>query len=155
MSRRITVGIRTSEYDPIYRNRLINMLINRILKHGKKSLAYKIIYRVLKELKKETRQNSLSFLRQAIRRITPDIVLKSRRVGGSIHQVPIEIGYEQGKSIAIRWLLEASQKRPDNNMVLRLSSELVDTAKNSGDAIKKTEEIHRMAEASRTLAYFR
>ncbi|KAL1341721.1 hypothetical protein HN51_028243 [Arachis hypogaea] len=155
MSRRGTVEENTAKSDPIYRNRLVNMLVNRILKHGKKSLAYQIIYRAMKKIQKKTETNPLSVLRQAIRGVTPDIAVKARRVGGSTHQVPIEIGSTQGKALAIRWLLGASRKRPGRNMAFKLSSELVDAAKGSGDAIRKKEETHRMAEANRAFAHFR
>ncbi|XP_052880861.1 30S ribosomal protein S7, chloroplastic-like [Gossypium arboreum] len=103
----------------------------------------------------KTETNPLSVLRQAIRGVTPDIAVKARRVGGSTHQVPIEIGSTQGKALAIRWLLGASRKRPGRNMAFKLSSELVDAAKGSGDAIRKKEETHRMAEANRAFAHFR
>lgn len=155
MSRRGTAEEKTAKSDPIYRNRLVNMLVNRILKHGKKSLAYQIIYRAVKKIQQKTETNPLSVLRQAIRGVTPDIAVKARRVGGSTHQVPIEIGSTQGKALAIRWLLGASRKRPGRNMAFRLSSELVDAAKGSGDAIRKKEETHRMAEANRAFAHFR
>nr|YP_010448992.1 ribosomal protein S7 [Atalantia roxburghiana]YP_010449006.1 ribosomal protein S7 [Atalantia roxburghiana]UTS57515.1 ribosomal protein S7 [Atalantia roxburghiana]UTS57529.1 ribosomal protein S7 [Atalantia roxburghiana]BEV75226.1 ribosomal protein S7 [Atalantia roxburghiana]BEV75244.1 ribosomal protein S7 [Atalantia roxburghiana] len=157
MSRRGTTEEKTAKSDPIYRNRLVNMLVNRILKHGKKSLAYQIIYRALKKIQQKTEKNPLSVLRQAIRGVTPDIAVKAkaRRVGGSTHQVPIEIGSAQGKALAVRWLLGASRKRPGRNMAFKLSSELVDAAKGSGDAIRKKEETHRMAEANRAFAHFR
>ncbi|KAH0440539.1 hypothetical protein IEQ34_025562 [Dendrobium chrysotoxum] len=100
------------------------MLVNRILKHGKKSLAYQIIYRAVKKIQQKTETNPLSVLRQAIRGVTPDIAVKARRVGGSTHQVPISIGSTQGKALAIRWLLGASRKRPGRNMAFRFSSEL-------------------------------
>ena len=106
-------------------------------------------------LGQKTETNPLSVLRQAIRGVTPDIAVKARRVGGSTHQVPIEIGSTQGKALAIRWLLGASRKRPGRNMAFKLSSELVDAAKGSGDAIRKKEETHRMAEANRAFAHFR
>ncbi|KAF1855821.1 hypothetical protein Lal_00045184 [Lupinus albus] len=103
MSRRGTAEEKTAKSDPIFRNRLVNMLVNRILKHGKKSLAYQIIYRAMKKIQQKTETNPLSVLRQAIRGVTPDIAVKARRVGGSTHQVPIEIGSTQGKALAIRW----------------------------------------------------
>ncbi|KAD6119710.1 hypothetical protein E3N88_10981 [Mikania micrantha] len=91
----------------------------------------------------------------AIHGVTPGIAVKARRVGGSTHQVPIEIGSTQGKTLAIRWLLAASRKRPGRNMTFKLSSELVDADKGSGDAIRKREETHRMAEANKAFAHFR
>ncbi|KAK5771381.1 hypothetical protein PVK06_047583 [Gossypium arboreum] len=105
----------------------------------------------LKELNEESYKVKIS----SIRGVTPDIAVKVRRVGGSTHQVPIEIGSTQGKALAIRWLLGASRKCPGRNMAFKLSSELVDAAKGSGDAIRKKEETHRMAEANRDFAHFR
>nr|YP_009239332.1 ribosomal protein S7 [Monotropa hypopitys]AMM04619.1 ribosomal protein S7 [Monotropa hypopitys]ANP26250.1 ribosomal protein S7 [Monotropa hypopitys] len=155
MARRGTAKKKMYKSDPIYHNRLVNMLVNHILKHGKKSLAYKILYRAIKKIQQRTKKNPLSVLRQAICRITPKIAVKARRKGGLAHKVPVEIRSLPGKALAIRWLLVASRKRPGQNMALKLSSELVDAAKGRGGAIRKKEEAHRMAEANRTLAHFR
>nr|BDW36486.1 ribosomal protein S7 [Hyophila propagulifera] len=155
MSRRSTAEKKTGKSDPIYRNRLVNMMVNRILKHGKKSLAYRILYKAMKNIKQKTKKNPLSVLRQAIRRVTPNVTVKARRVGGSTYQVPIEIKSAQGKALAIRWLLGASRKRFGRNMAFKLSYELIDAARDSGDAIRKKEETHRMAEANRAFAHFR
>ena len=156
MSRRGTAEKRTAKSDPIFRNRLVNMVVNRIMKDGKKSLAYQILYRAVKKIQQKTETNPLLVLRQAIRRVTPNIGVKTRRnKKGSTRKVPIEIGSKQGRALAIRWLLEASQKRPGRNMAFKLSSELVDAAKGSGGAIRKKEATHRMAEANRALAHFR
>nr|WBF97895.1 ribosomal protein S7 [Annona muricata]WBF97918.1 ribosomal protein S7 [Annona muricata] len=155
MSRRGTAEKKTAKFDPIYRNRVVNMLVNRILKHGKKSLAYKILYRAIKKIQQKTETNPLVVLRQAIDRVTPEIAVKARRVRGSTHQVPIEIEPRQGRVLAIRWLLGASRKRPGQNMAFKLSSELVDASKGKGGAIRKKEETRKMAEANRTFAHFR
>nr|AEQ37159.1 ribosomal protein S7 [Ginkgo biloba] len=155
MSRRSTAENETAKSDPIYRNRFINMLVNRILKHGKKSLAYRILYRAMKMIQQKTGKNPLSVSRQAIRGVTPDVTVKARRVGGSTYQVPIEIRSTQGKALAIRWLLGASRKRPGRNMAFKLSYELMDAARENGNAIRKKEETHRMAEANRAFAHFR
>uniref|UniRef100_A0A5P8G2K5 Small ribosomal subunit protein uS7c n=2 Tax=Morina TaxID=59167 RepID=A0A5P8G2K5_9DIPS len=155
MSRRGTAEKKTAKPDPILRNRVVNMLINRILKHGKKLLAYKIIYRAVKKIQQKKETNPLLVLRQAIRRVTPEIAVKARRVSGSTRQVPIEIKPPQGKVLAIRWLLAASRKRPGRDMAFKLSSELVDAAKGRGDAIRKKEETLRMAEANRAFAHLR
>jgi small subunit ribosomal protein S7 len=155
MSRRSTAEKKTGKFDPIYRNRLVNMMVNRILKHGKKSLAYKILYKAMKNIKQKTKKNPLSVLRQAIRRVTPNVTVKARRVGGSTYQVPIEIKSAQGKALAIRWLLGASRKRSGRNMSFKLSYELIDAARDNGDAIRKKEETHKMAEANRAFAHFR
>lgn len=155
MSRRGTVEKRTAKSDPIYRSRLVNMLVNRILKRGKKSLAYQIIYQALKMIHQKKETNPLPVLRQAIRRVTPYIAVKARRVKGSTRQVPFEIGSKRGKVLAIRWLLGAARKRPGQNMAFNLSSELMDAAKGSGGAIRKKEETYRIAEANRAFAHFR
>nr|YP_010831901.1 ribosomal protein S7 [Caragana brachypoda]WFG50959.1 ribosomal protein S7 [Caragana brachypoda] len=155
MSRRGTAEKKTEQPDPIYQDPLVNMVINRIMKHGKQALASEILYRAMKRIKQKTKRNPLSVLRQAIRRVTPKIAVKARRVSGSTHQVPIEIGPPQGQALAIRWLLGASRKRPGRNMAFKLSSELLDASKGSGDAIRKKEETYRMAEANRAFAHFR
>nr|YP_009559614.1 ribosomal protein S7 [Diphasiastrum digitatum]AZU95411.1 ribosomal protein S7 [Diphasiastrum digitatum] len=141
--------------DPIYRNRLVNMLVNRILRHGKKSLAYRILYNAMMDIKRETKYNPLFILRQAIRQVTPNVAIKTRRVGGSTYRVPTEMKSTQGKALAIRWLLEASRKRSGRDIASKPSSELMDAAKNSGSAIRKREETHRMAEANRAFAHLR
>lgn len=155
MSRRSTAKKKTAKSDPIYRNRVVHMLVNRILKHGKKSLAYQIFYRAMKKTQQETEGNPLSVLRQAMGRVTPYITVKARRKGASTHRVPIEIDSTKATLLAIRWLLGASRKRSGRNMACKLSSELIDAAKGRGGAIRKKEETHKMAEANRTLAHFR
>nr|ANX10276.1 ribosomal protein S7 [Phelipanche lavandulacea] len=170
MSRRGITKEKIAKYDPIYRNKLVNMLINRILKNGKKSLAYQIIYEAMKEIQqnKENKEiNPISVLNKAIQKITPNIAVKikkakhsaskkkEKRVSGSTQIIPIEVGPKQGKILAIRWLLVASRKRMGQNMALKLSSELMDAAKGRGGAIRKKEEIYKLAEANRASAYFR
>nr|NP_777458.1 ribosomal protein S7 [Anthoceros angustus]NP_777475.1 ribosomal protein S7 [Anthoceros angustus]Q85B41.1 RecName: Full=Small ribosomal subunit protein uS7cz/uS7cy; AltName: Full=30S ribosomal protein S7, chloroplastic [Anthoceros angustus]QHD46929.1 ribosomal protein S7 [Anthoceros agrestis]QHD46945.1 ribosomal protein S7 [Anthoceros agrestis]BAC55394.1 ribosomal protein S7 [Anthoceros angustus]BAC55412.1 ribosomal protein S7 [Anthoceros angustus]BAC55495.1 ribosomal protein S7 [Anthocero len=155
MSRRGTTEKQIEKPDPIYRNRLVNLLVNRILRNGKKSLAYRILYGAMRNIRRATKKNPLSVLRQAVRRVTPNVTVKARRVGGSTYQVPIEIESSQGKALAIRWLLVASKKRPGRNMAFKLSYELIDAARDNGNAVRKREETHRMAEANRAFAHFR
>nr|WOR84775.1 ribosomal protein S7 [Incarvillea compacta]WOR84790.1 ribosomal protein S7 [Incarvillea compacta] len=158
MSRRDTAEKkRAKSSDPIYKNFLISMSVNHILKHGKKSLAYQIVYRALKQIEQKKKTNPLSVLRKAIGRITPTLAVKARRGRGrgSTHQVPIEIKSTQGKVLAIRWLLAASRKRPGPNMAFKFSSEVMDAAKGKGNAIRKKEENHKKAEANRALAHSR
>lgn len=133
------------------------MLVNRILKHGKKSLAYQILYRAMKQIQQKTEKNPLSVLRKAVRKVTPKIAVKTRRTRGSTRRVPVEIRSKQGKVLAIRWLLEASRKRSGQNMAFKLSSELMDAAKKKlkSGAIRKKEETLSMAKANRTLTHFR
>lgn len=153
--KRGTTAKKPATSDPVYRNRLVNMFVNRILKKGKKSLAYHIIYQALKNIQQKTQSNPLAVLREAVNGVTPDVAVKARRVGGSTQQVPIEVGTFQGKALAIRWLLEASRKRSGRSMVLKLSSEVMDAAKGTGEAIKKRETTHKMAEANRAFVHFR
>nr|YP_008474518.1 ribosomal protein S7 [Lygodium japonicum]YP_008474538.1 ribosomal protein S7 [Lygodium japonicum]ADG29018.1 ribosomal protein S7 [Lygodium japonicum]ADG29026.1 ribosomal protein S7 [Lygodium japonicum]AGI51450.1 ribosomal protein S7 [Lygodium japonicum]AGI51460.1 ribosomal protein S7 [Lygodium japonicum]AHA59653.1 ribosomal protein S7 [Lygodium japonicum] len=146
---------RTVESDPIYRNRLVNMLVDRIMKDGKKSLAYQILYQAMRQIRRETNRNPLSVLRQAVREVTPDVVTESKRVGGSTYRIPVEVVPAEGKALAIRWLLFACRKRSGRSMALRLSDESMDAARNSGSAVRKREEIHKMAEANKAFAHFR
>ena len=155
MSRKTISEKKIAKPDPIYRNRLVNMLVNRILKNGKKSLAYKILYGAVEDIRRRTKKNPLFVLRQAIRKVTPNVTVKARRIGGSTYQIPLEIGSTQGKALAIRWLLGASRKRSGQDMAVKLSYELIDAAKENGIAIRKREETHKMAEANRAFAHFR
>lgn len=155
MSRKSTAEKKIAKPDPIYRNRLINMLVNRILKNGKKSLAYRILYKAIENIRERTKKNPLFVLRQAISKVTPNVTVKARRIGGSTYQIPLEIQSMQGKALAIRWLLGAARKRSGENMAAKLSYELIDAAKNNGIAIRKREETHKMAEANRAFAHFR
>nr|YP_004376487.1 ribosomal protein S7 [Ptilidium ciliare var. pulcherrimum]ADK89581.1 ribosomal protein S7 [Ptilidium ciliare var. pulcherrimum] len=155
MSRKTISEKKLAKPDPIYRNRLVNMLVNRILKNGKKSLAYKILYGAVEDIRRRTKKNPLFVLRQAIRKVTPNVTVKARRIGGSTYQIPLEIGSTQGKALAIRWLLGASRKRSGQDMAVKLSYELIDAAKENGIAIRKREETHKMAEANRAFAHFR
>uniref|UniRef100_A0AB39U2L2 Small ribosomal subunit protein uS7c n=1 Tax=Ophioglossum hongii TaxID=3238578 RepID=A0AB39U2L2_9MONI len=155
MPRRGNAGIETQKSDPIYRNRLVNMMVNRILRDGKKSISYEILYQAMERIERTTGKNPLSVLRQAVRAVAPSVVVGARRIGGSTYQIPVEIEPIQGKALAIRWILIASRKRSGRGMASKLSSELMDAARNSGNAVRKREEIHKMAEANRAFAHFR
>jgi len=155
MSRRSVTAKGIAKPDPVYRNRLVNMLVNRISKGGKKSLAYQILCGALRNVEKRTGKNPLYILRQAVGRVTPNIAVRARRIGGSTYQVPLEIGSIQGKALAIRWLLGAARKRSGQGMAIGLSHELIDAARDNGIAVRKREETHKMAEANKAFAHFR
>nr|QYB21929.1 ribosomal protein S7 [Papuacedrus papuana] len=155
MSRQGTVEKKLDQFDPIYHNQLVNMVVNRILKHGKKSLAYRIFYQSLKKIKQKTEKNPLIVLRKAILKLTPKLKVKPRRISGSTYQVPIQIKEKEGKILAIRWLLESSRKRSGRNMQFKLSQEIMDAAREKGNAIRKKEEIHKMAESNKAFAHYR
>ena len=155
MSQRSIAEKRIAISDPVYKNCLVNMLANRILKHGKKSLAYRILYKTIKSIKQRTKNNPLLVLRQAVCRTIPSVAVKARRKGASTYQVPVEIKLSQGKSLAIRWILSAARKRVEGGIESRLTNEFLDAARQTGNAVRKREETHRMAEANRAFAHFR
>ncbi|XP_057836746.2 small ribosomal subunit protein uS7c-like [Cryptomeria japonica] len=154
MSCQSTVEKKIEKFDLIYHNQLVNMVINRILKHEKKSLAYRIFYQSLKKIQQKTEKNPLIVLRQAIQKLTPKLIGNSRRVSGSTYQVPIEIKKKEGKILAIRWLLESSRKCSGRNMHFKLSYKIMDAAREKGNAIRKEEEIHKMAESNKAFVHY-
>ncbi|KDP42266.1 hypothetical protein JCGZ_01590 [Jatropha curcas] len=146
---------KSAKSDPIYHNRLVNLFVNRILKNGKKSLAFYIMYRALKMIQMKTKSNPLIILRQATLKVTPDVAVKATRVGGSTYQVPIELGSLQARAIAIRWLLEAARERHGPDMAFKLCCELMEAAAGNGNAFRKKETTHKMAESNRAFVHFR
>jgi small subunit ribosomal protein S7 len=155
MSRRRTAKKRLLTPDPIHDSRLVHMVVNRIMKSGKKSVAYKICYDAMNEISTFTKQDPVLVLEQAIRNATPVVELKARRVGGATYQVPIEVQPERGSALAIQWILNSARSRSGRDMVSKLKGELLDAAKNMGGAIKKRDEVHKMAEANKAFAKYR
>nr|QKY65116.1 plastid 30S ribosomal protein S7 [Passiflora pittieri]QKY65132.1 30S ribosomal protein S7 [Passiflora pittieri] len=151
----VATGNKPAQSDPVYRNRLVNLFVNRILKNGKKSLAYFIIYQALKRIQQKTGSNPLPVLREAVLAVAPDVKVKPTRVGGTIQQVPMELGLVEGRTLAIRWLLTAARKRQGRSMVIKLSSEIMDAVKGTGEAIRRKEATHKTAEANRAFVHFR
>jgi len=134
---------------------IISIVILRLLKNGKKSLASKLLYKALSLVEENTQTDPLPVLRQALRNITPIVEVKSRRIGGSTYQVPIEVNPTRGTILAVRWLLETAKKRSGKGMAFRLAQEIMDAANNTGNTVRKKEETHRMAEANKAFAHFR
>jgi small subunit ribosomal protein S7 len=155
MSRRSTIKKTTEIINSIYKDSLVDLFVHRILKKGKKSLAYRIVYDTLKMTEKRTKKNPIFVLRQAVKRASPTVTVKAKRKGGSIYQIPIELTEEQGAELAIRWILNCARKRTGPNMVWQFSSEIIDTARHTGNSIRKREETHRMAEANRAFSHYR
>lgn len=155
MSRRRTAKKRLLTPDPVYDSRLVHMFVNRIMKSGKKSLAYKICYEAMTDILESTKQDPVLILEQAIRNATPVVELKARRVGGATYQVPIEVQPERGSALAIQWILNAARSRSGRDMVSKLKGEILDAAKNIGGAIRKRDEVHKMAEANKAFAKYR
>ena len=155
MSRRRTQKKRNVMPDPIYDSRLIELIVRQIMRKGKKSLAYKIMYETMTQIADTTQQDPLVIIEQAIRNATPLVEVKARRVGGSTYQVPLEVVPERGTALAIRWILSSCRLKSGRPMTPKLTSELIEASKNSGSAIRKRDEVHKMAEANKAFAKYR
>nr|YP_009111578.1 ribosomal protein S7 [Erodium gruinum]YP_009111621.1 ribosomal protein S7 [Erodium gruinum]AHH80589.1 ribosomal protein S7 [Erodium gruinum]AHH80632.1 ribosomal protein S7 [Erodium gruinum] len=155
MSRRGPAAERALNPDPLYKNRFTTLFINRILKDGKKTLAYQIVYRAMKTIATRQKKKAISLLRKAVNKVKPKIAVKTRRKRGSAYQVPVEVANQKAKVLAIRWLISCARKRSGRTMASKLSAELQDAIKGKGGAIRKKEETHKMAEANRAFAHFR
>ncbi|HAA28187.1 MAG TPA: 30S ribosomal protein S7 [Cyanobacteria bacterium UBA8553] len=155
MSRRAVIKKRPVPPDPVYNSRLISMMVRRIMRHGKKSLAYRIIYDAMKTIEERTGGDPLETFETAVRNVTPLVEVKARRVGGATYQVPMEVRSDRGTTLALRWLIHFSRTRPGRTMASKLANELMDAANNTGNAIRKREETHRMAEANKAFAHYR
>lgn len=135
--------------DPVYQSPVIQMVVNRLMKHGKKTVAYTLCYGAMKTIEDTTQQDPVKVIEQAIRNVTPSVELKSKRRGGATFQVPISITGQRGTALAIRWILAACRKRSGRTMISKLSNELLDAAKNTGASVRKKEEMNKMAEANK------
>jgi len=155
MSRRNKAKKRKIYPDPVYNSKLISMLSARILKNGKKGLAQKIIYESLDIIKNRTQNEPLEILEKAIRNTTPLVEVKARRIGGSTYQVPMEVRAYRGTNLALRWITRFSIARTGKNMPTKLANEIIDAANENGNAIRKKEETHKMAEANKAFAHYR
>ena len=155
MSRRNISKKRFPEPDPIYNSYLVNLLINRILKSGKKTVARNIVYQALEIIKIKTKEDPLNVFEKAIRNASPIVEVKARRVGGSTYQVPVEVSSFRGTNLSLRWIIKFAENRVGRSMAIKLANEIIDTANDIGNTIKKKEETHRMAEANKAFAHFR
>ncbi|QTA38678.1 30S ribosomal protein S7 [Thermosipho ferrireducens] len=153
--RRRRAEIRKVPPDPIYNDVLVSKLINRVMWDGKKSIAQKIVYKAMEILGEKTKKNPLEALHQAVDNVRPIVEVRPRRVGGATYQVPIEVQEPRKTSLALRWIVEAARSRKGKPMAEKLGEELVNAFNNTGTAIKKREDVHRMAEANRAFAHFK
>jgi small subunit ribosomal protein S7 len=126
-----------------------------LMKDGKKSVAEKIVYGALDYIEGKTSQNSLDVLNKALENVQPLVEVKSRRVGGATYQVPVEVRPARRSALAMRWLIDASRKRSEKNMVMKLAGEVIDANENRGPAVKKREDTHKMAEANKAFSHYR
>lgn len=144
--------------DPVFGDILLARFINRVMRSGKKSIAQKNVYEALLRIKEKLNQDSLLVFRQAIENVKPQMEVRSRRVGGAAYQVPAPVRGDRKESLAIRWLIQAAQKRPNkeyHTFTDKLVAELIDAYNNTGGAIKKKEDTHRMAESNKAFSHFR
>jgi small subunit ribosomal protein S7 len=155
MSRRHRAEKREVLPDPKFGNMVVSKFMNSIMYAGKKSVAESIVYGAFDSIEGKTKQNPLTVFEQALDNVMPTIEVRSRRVGGATYQVPVEVRNERRQALGIRWLIVAARERNEKTMTERLSAELLDAANNRGNAVKKREDTHRMAEANRAFAHYR
>jgi small subunit ribosomal protein S7 len=141
--------------DPVYNNPLVTKFINGVMWGGKKSNAERIFYDALKQLGEKTGDEPLKVFKRAIENVRPTVEVKSRRVGGSTYQVPLEVHQERRGALAIRWIVQYARARGEKTMTDRLAAELLDAANNRGNAVKKKEDTHRMADANKAFAHYK
>jgi small subunit ribosomal protein S7 len=155
MSRRRVVARRSILPDPKYGNETVAKFINVIMKSGKKSIAERIVYGALDRVAERSKGDALEIFIRALGNVRPVVEVKSRRVGGATYQVPVEVRASRQSALAMRWLVDASRKRGEKSMGLRLAGELMDASENRGTAVKKREDTHRMAEANKAFSHYR
>jgi small subunit ribosomal protein S7 len=155
MPRRREVPKREVLPDPKYVSQDVSKFINVLMVDGKKSVAERILYGALEQVSKKTGKDALEVFTQALQNVRPMVEVKSRRVGGANYQVPVEVRSVRRTALAMRWLREAARKRGEKSMGGRLAGELADAAEGRGGAVKKREEVHRMAEANKAFSHYR
>jgi small subunit ribosomal protein S7 len=155
MPRRGAAGKREVQPDPIYQNPLVTQLVNKLMVDGKKSLAERIVYRSLERISERTQGDPVVTLKKAVENTRPLLEVRSRRVGGATYQVPVEVRPHRGTTLALRWLVTYSRQRKGRDMVERLVGEIMDASTGQGSAVKRREDLHKMAEANKAFAHYR
>ena len=155
MSRKRKLPKKIPIVDPKYKSAVIPKLINSIMYDGKKTIAEKIIYDAIDKIKSKTKDEPINIFNEAINNIKPTEEVRSRRVGGATYQVPVEVKSKRAQALAIRWLVESARKRKDKHMADKIFNELYDAYEKKGAAVKKREDVHKMAESNKAFAHFR
>ncbi len=155
MSRRRRPEKREILPDPVYQDQILSKFMNNLMYDGKKSIAERIVYGALQTVETKAKANPIELFHTALTNIAPQVEVRSRRVGGATYQVPVEVRPERAQALAIRWLISAARGRAETTMAARLSGELMDAANNRGNAVKKREDTHRMADANRAFSHYR
>jgi small subunit ribosomal protein S7 len=158
MSRRAQAPVRSILPDPKFNSEMLAKFMNVVMKRGKKSVAEQILYGALDRISEKTGKpgdQAILLLQQALENVKPVVEVKSRRVGGATYQVPVEVRSSRRQTLAMRWMIEAARDRSEKSMAHRLAHELMDAAENRGNAVRKREDTHRMAEANKAFAHYR
>ena len=153
--RRAPADVRKIEPDPVYRSVLVSQVINKVLWRGKKGAARRIVYGALEIVERRTSGDPIQTLKKATDNIRPSLEVRPRRVGGSSYQVPVEVRPRRSQTLAVRWLVEFARKRKENTMAERLANEILDAANRTGLAVKRREDVHKMAESNKAFAHYR
>lgn len=141
--------------DPVYNSKVVTKLVNQIMLDGKKGTAQKILYEAFDIIKEKTGEDPIDVYNKALENIRPALEVKSRRVGGSNYQVPIEVSDDRSQALALRWLVNYAKLRNGKGMAMNLANEIIDAANGTGGAVKKREDTHKMAEANKAFAHYR
>ena len=155
MPRRAAAERREVRPDAIYHNRTVTQLINKIMLHGKKSLAEKIVYSAFDQVAEKTGEDPMAVFKKAMDNVRPKLEVKPKRVGGATYQVPMEVPERRAETLAIRWLVDFSRKRKEHTMIDRLANEIIDASNNTGAAVKRREDLFKMAESNRAFSHYR
>ena len=155
MPRRADVQVRNPEADPVYENRLVSQVINRVMRDGKKSVAEQIVYGALDTVAERTGKPPAEVLEQAVKSVTPVLETRSRRVGGANYQVPVEVPQRRARTLAIRWLVTFERDRREKSMSEKLAGEILDALNQQGGAFKRKDDMYRMAQANKAFAHYR
>ena len=155
MSRKRKAPVRKVYPDPKFRSELVSKFINCIMYDGKRSTAERILYGALDKIKETNKLDPIKTFNDAIGNVKPNVECRSRRVGGATYQVPVEVKSKRAQALALRWIMDATRKRKNKTMAEKLYAELLDASQNKGSAVKKREDVHKMAESNKAFAHFR
>jgi small subunit ribosomal protein S7 len=155
MPRRAAAAIRPVEADPVHRSKLVQQIINKVMLDGKKSTAERIVYDALSIIAERTGREPVEYVEQSVKALTPQLEVRSRRVGGATYQVPVEVPARRARTLAVRWLVQFARQRREKSMAQRLANELLDAQSQQGGAYKRKDDIFRMAQANKAFAHYR
>ena len=153
--RRAPAEIRRIEPDPVFRSVLVSQFVNSVLLDGQKEVARSIVYGAMEIIEKRTKSDPLNVLKKALDNVRPQVEVRSRRVGGASYQVPVEVKPRRANTLAIRWIVHFSRRRSEKTMAARFANEVLDASNGVGAAVKRREDIHKMAESNKAFAHYR